>query len=50
MGTWMTESTGLSQRRSKVPWTREWMNNKRERRRNAFVESVDSVSGRNSKI
>jgi hypothetical protein len=33
-----------------VPWMREWMNRSKDSSRNAFVESVARVKGRNSSI
>ena len=49
-GTWRTERTGEPQRSVKVPWMREWMKRRRDRRRKASVDSVDNVRGRKMRI
>ena len=50
MGTCMTLRASVFQRRIIVPWMREWMHRRRERRRKAEVESVASVKGRYMRI
>lgn len=46
MGSCMTGSTGEPQRSWSVPWMRDWRKMRRDRSRNADLESVERVSGR----
>ncbi len=46
----MILSADEPQRRTSVPWMRECRNSRSERRRNADLESVDSVRGRKMRI
>lgn len=50
IGTCMMLSAGEPQRRTSVPWMRECRNRRSERRRNADLESVESVRGRKMRI
>lgn len=49
-GTWRTESAGEPQRSVRVPWIRECMKSRRDSRRKASVDSVESVRGRKMRI
>ena len=50
IGTCMMLSAGEPQKRTSVPWMSECRNSRRESKRNADVESVESVRGRKMRI
>ena len=50
IGTWRTDNACDPQRRIIVPWIREWMHRRRDKRRKACLERVASVNGRNIRI
>lgn len=50
IGTWRTDNACDPQRRIMVPWMREWMHRRRDKRRKACLERVASVKGRNIRI